>query len=154
MGEAKRRKMTEMQRTWVGAKEHALAGSARQVDIIAPEREMDIGELEDIARAFLADDPEPFLSASEFVWFECPDGVGPCVSFTLDFDQHALLECHSKRIKVHPDPRVQAVLETYREAPMLDALTRLRATIEAATGPIAPGDISSRDIEEVPRWPR
>src|SRR5271154_4796679 len=114
MGEAKRRKLKEMRRTWVGAKGRAMEGSARQVDIIAPEREMDIAELEGIARAFLADDPEPFLSASEFVWFECLDD-GPCISFTLDFDQHALLECHSKRIKVHPDPRVQAVLETYRE---------------------------------------
>ena len=153
MGEAKRRKLTEMRRTRVGAKGRALEGSARQVEIIAPEREMWIDELEGIARAFLADDPVPFLPAEEFVWFECLDH-GPCVSFTLDFDLHEIVQCHSKRIKVHPDPRVQAVLETYREAPMLDALTRRRATIEEATGPITPGDISRRDIEEAPRWPR
>jgi hypothetical protein len=83
-----------------------------------------IGELEGYARAFMADDPEPFVSMDH----PAPDG--------WEFPQWPYKATRMRRkaddtlqpvdVEVHPDPRVQKVLEQIREASIVQLLDRTR----------------------------
>jgi hypothetical protein len=80
--------------------------------IIMPEKTITIDELEDIARAWLANDPDPFVSAPAFVHERRFQSMRDGTSVPL-------------LVKVHPDPRVQEVLHQLREAPMQKAFNEL-----------------------------
>jgi hypothetical protein len=105
----------DMRMTEIGAR-LVEADGGRTVFLVPRER-ITIEELEARARPFLATDPEPFRPASAFV-FETQyrrmrDGTRSPV-----------------KVKVHPDPRVQAVLYQMREGEAMKAIAEMRQTTE------------------------
>jgi hypothetical protein len=84
-----------------------------------------IGDLENRARAYLADDDEPFISMDE----PAPKGwkykQWPYKATRMRRMRDGSLQ--PVEVEVHPDPRVQAVHEQIREAELLQAIDRLRS---------------------------
>lgn len=95
--------------------------------LVPGQNSLRIGELETLARAYMATDPVPFVSmdgplAPEDVGWEC--------------QQWPFVATHMRRMRdgslspivvpVHPDPRCQRVLEQIREAECVQAADRVR----------------------------
>jgi hypothetical protein len=76
-----------------------------------------IGELEDMARAYMANDPVTFV---------------PAKAFMLERQKQVMSDGSSVQVmvKVHPDPRVQRVLYQMREAPLLNAMAEVDGEAE------------------------
>jgi hypothetical protein len=81
--------------------------------VIVGRESVAIDHLEQLARAFLARDPQPFLAAARFA-----------TATRMRRMRGGGLE--PVKVEVHPDPRVQRVLEQIREAEIVQAVDRLR----------------------------
>jgi hypothetical protein len=92
-----------------------------------------IGELEDMARAYMANDPVTFV---------------PAKAFMLERQEQVMSDGSSVQVmvKVHPDPRVQKVLYQMREAPLLNAM----AEVDDATDGEAEGVLMLSDEVVLP----
>ncbi len=108
MGEARRR----LRVAAIGA-EISWSDDRRKAAIREP-KFITIGELEDMARAYMANDPVTFV---------------PAKAFMLERQEQVMSDGSSVQVmvKVHPDPRVQRVLYQMREAPLLNAMAEVDA---------------------------
>jgi phage/plasmid primase-like uncharacterized protein len=77
-------------------------------------------EVEAIARAFCARDREPFMSAASIPFMQDGDTMRQTRARRMRSG------VSSESVVVHPDPRVQAVLEQIREAEIVQAIDRVR----------------------------
>ena len=133
MGEARRR----MRVAAIGA-EISWSDDHRKAAIRQP-KFITIGELEDMARAYMANDPVTFVPAKAFV---------------LERQEQLMSDGSSVAVmvKVHPDPRVQRVLYQMREAPLLNAMAEVDdATDGNAEGVLMLSDkvvLPGRDVSE------
>jgi hypothetical protein len=133
MGEARRRMCVAA----IGA-EISWSDDHRKAAIRQP-KFITIGELEDIARTDMANDPVTFVPAKAFV---------------LERQEQLMTDGSSVpvMVKVHPDPRVQRVLYQMREAPLLNAMTEVDdATDGNAEGVLMLSDkvvLPGRDVSE------
>jgi hypothetical protein len=109
MGEARRR----MRVTEIGAE--VVWSDDRSSVVVRHQKLITIGELEDLARASMADDPVAFVPAKAFVLERREQAMGD------EGSSGPLM------VKVHPDPRVQQVLYQLREAPLLKAMAEIDA---------------------------
>ena len=133
MGEARRR----MRVTAIGA-EISWSDDHRKAAIRQP-KFITIGELEDMARAYMANDPVTFV---------------PAKAFMLERQEQVMSDGSSVQVmvKVHPDPRVQRVLYQMREAPLLNAMAEVDDATEGnAEGVLMLSDkvvLPARDVSE------
>ena len=133
MGEARRR----MRVAAIGA-EISWSDDDRKAAIRQP-KFITIGELEDMARAYMVNDPVTFVPAKAFV---------------LERQEQLMSDGSSVAVmvKVHPDPRVQRVLYQMREAPLLNAMAEVDdATDDNAEGVLMLSDkvvLPGRDVSE------
>src|ERR1700677_136807 len=112
MGEARRR----MRGAAIGA-EISWSDDHRKAAIRQP-KFITIGDLEDMARALMANDPVTFVPSKVFV---------------LERQEQLMSDGSSVAVmvKVHPDPRVQRVLYQMREAPLLNAMAEVDTATDA-----------------------
>jgi hypothetical protein len=127
MGEARRRMRVAAIGAEISWSDDRLKAAIRQPKFIT------IGELEDMARAYMADDPVTFVPAKAFV---------------LERQELLMSDGSSVAVmvKVHPDPRVQRVLYQMREAPLLNAM----AEVDDATDGNAEGVLMLLDKVVLP----
>lgn len=83
-----------------------------------------VGELEDTARAFMADDPVPFVSVDHPAPPDWRKGQWPYVATRMRRMRDGTLS--PVTVEVHPDLRCQRVLEQIREADVVQAGDRAR----------------------------
>ena len=84
-------------------------------------------DVENLARCYMADDPEPFISSAEAAWpvdHEYRDRGWPFWCTRMRRMRDGSLQ--PVEVAIHPDPRVQAVLEQVREAEAVRAIDRTR----------------------------
>jgi hypothetical protein len=86
---------------------------------------MPIRDLEDIARAFMADDPLPFVSMDQSAPPDWPYRFWPYKATRMRRMRDGTLS--SVEVEVHPDPRCQRVLEQIREAEVVQMIDRVRS---------------------------
>jgi hypothetical protein len=103
----------------------------RRVVEVGPES-MSIRDLEDIARAFIADDPQPFVSMDA----PAPPNWGyrywPYKATQMRRMRDGSLS--PVEVEVHPDPRCQRVLEQIREAELVQGIDRVRPIFNIREG--------------------
>jgi hypothetical protein len=106
----------DMRTTQIGAQ--VVWSIDRRSVTVMPKEYFTIDRLESMARSLLVDDPEPFASAPAFV-------------FETRYQRMADGTSERVEVKVHPDPRVQELLQNMREEQITAAVGDLQQQIGA-----------------------
>jgi hypothetical protein len=110
--------------TWFGALRGLNSWERCTGGLFIGAESLSVGDVEAIARAYMADDPEPFVSMDH----PAPKGWGKSGWPYIATRMRRMADGSRQpiEVEVHPDPRVQRVLEQIREAELHQAIDRLR----------------------------